>query len=71
MTLQDYIDDPLNYINDSGFTISEAEEEGLIDIDVESLITDSISDMGSHLGGHDNQTYWTEFNGEKYYIFRN
>jgi len=27
--------------------------------------------MGSHLGGHDNQTYWTEFNGEKYYIFRN
>jgi hypothetical protein len=72
MYLQDYTDDPLDYIDWGGFTIEEAELEGLIHVDEESLISDAMGEgMGEYLARHDGATNEIYFNGTKYYIFRN
>ena len=71
--MQDYSDDPMSYIESSGYTIEEAENEGMITIDEEHVVTDYLNreGMGGILSSYNGDISEIKFKGETYYIFRN
>ena len=71
--IQDYSDDPMSYIESSGYTIEEAENEGMITIDEEHVVTDYLNreGMGGILSSYNGDISEIKFKGETYYIFRN
>jgi len=70
--LQDYSDDPMAYIESSGFSISEAESEGMISIDEPAVVRDYIANDGlaGVLATYDGNENTKVLNGIRYYIFR-
>ena len=69
--LQKYSDDPITYVEDSGFTIGEAESEGMISINEDEVVREHVSnDRGFILADYDGLENTTIFNGIKYYIYR-
>ncbi len=72
MYLQDYLDSPMEYIESSGLSISEAESEGMISIDEDTLINDHILDDGlaSVLATYDGISNTQILNGIRYHIYR-
>ena len=69
--LQKYSDDPITYVEDSGFSIGEAESEGIISINEDEVVREHVSDdRGSILADYDGLENTTIFNGIKYYIYR-
>ena len=71
--LEEYVDDPLEYVDWSRYSIAEAEIEGLINIDKEGLINSRIEggNLGNVLASYDNDINKKYYNGVYYYIFRN
>lgn len=72
MYLQDYLDSPMEYIESSGVSISEAESEGMISIESDTLINDHILDDGlaSVLATYDGISNTQILNGIRYHIYR-
>jgi len=70
MVVEEYSDNPMDYVHDSGMNVDEAELEGLIEVDDESLINDYISELGTVVADYDGVQNITLFNGIYYYIFR-
>jgi hypothetical protein len=68
--VQEYSDNPMDYVHDSGMYVEEAELEGLIEVDEGSLINDYIYDLGNVFSDYDGVQNITLFNGINYYIFR-
>ena len=71
--LEEYVNDPLEYIDWSRYSIAEAELEGLIYINKEGLINSAIKTdgIGHFLASYDNDTNEKYYEGVNYYIFRN
>jgi hypothetical protein len=70
MTLQDFMDNPIDYIESSGFTVNEAEEEGMIYVDADAIINDNSREMGTFLGDFGIESHNIKFEGVRYWIFR-
>ena len=76
--LQDYSDDPIAYIESAGFSIAEAELEGLISIDEDGVVSEylageSLGDILARYDGVENPiTFKDPINGEgfEYNIYR-
>ena len=70
LTIQEYADNPMDYVYESGMNVEEAELEGLIEVDEGNLINDYVYDIGGVFSDHDGVKNSVFFKDVYYNIFR-